>query len=448
MTGSLSMIMLDVTVVAVALPSLSASLGMGPAGEHWVMNAYTLTIASLVALGGRLADSIGRVRCFVAGMLLFTAASVVCGIAHEPGLFLAGRVFQGIGAALMQPSSSTIVISSFAPGERGKAMGVYVGIPMLFLTLGPMVGGLLTDLWSWRACFFLNIPIALFALVMTFIAKPDAGPRTPMRIDPAGATLYLLGLPAFVFGVQQGVEWGWRTPAVLVPLCAGFALVVAFVLTEWHRERPLLNVRLFQDRGFLGNACVLFCAQFAMTGQVIFMSQYFQSELGYDARRAGTALLPMLLPTLLVVHVAGRMYDKVGARRPVLIGTALAAIGLAIQAFTVPSRSYLPIALGMVIFGIGMGFTMSPTNTDALSRVGPQRRGQASGLLGTLRQVAGSLGIAMIGGAVVLGGIGSGRTLADGAAVGHWVACIAFSLAFFAAFSLLTSGAPARNGTR
>ncbi len=174
MTGSLAMILLDVTVVGVALTTIGEDLGLSHAEKQWVMNGYTLAMASLIALCGRLADSFGRVRSFVLGMLVFTIASAMCGVAQSGLMLVAGRAVQGVGAALMQPASSSIVIGSFAPGERGKAMGVYVGIPMLFLTLGPMVGGVLTDLWSWRACFFLNIPIALFAMVMTFVAKPDA----------------------------------------------------------------------------------------------------------------------------------------------------------------------------------------------------------------------------------------------------------------------------------
>ncbi len=436
MTGSLSMIMLDVTVMGVALPSISHDLGMSATGEQWAMNAYLLAIASLVAIGGRSADSLGRVRCFVVGMTVFATASALCGAATSAGAFIAARAAQGLGAALMQPASSTIVISSFAPGERGKAMGVYVGIPMLFLTLGPVLGGLITTWWSWHWCFFLNLPVAALALTLTAVARPHEGPRQRMRISPASVILYLGGLPAFVFGLQQGVEWGWDSPAVLVPLIGGLGLVILFVTAEWKRDRPLLAVRLFEDRGFVGNACVLFCTQFALTGQVIFMSKYFQQELEFSPRDAGIGLLPLMLPTMLIVHVAGRMYDKVGARRPVMIGTLLAALGLAIEAIAAPFLQYIPVAIGMAVFGLGIGFTMSPTNTDALSRVGPERRGQASGLLGTLRQVAGSLGIAIIGAAVVLGGV----------AAGHWTACAAFLLASIAAATLL-DGRPGRRTT-
>ncbi|MDZ4830647.1 MAG: MFS transporter [Phycisphaerae bacterium] len=488
MTGSLAMILLDVTVVGVSLPQIRNDLQLddsGPQTATWVMNAYTLAIASLIALGGRLSDSIGRVRCFVLGVITFAIASVACGMAQSGNALIAARVAQGIGAALMQPSSSTIVISSFAPGERGKAMGVYIGIPMVFLALGPLIGGVLTEYASWRASFFLNIPVAILALALTAKARPTDGPRSTQGFDPRAALLYLAGLPAFVFALQQGSVWGWRTPAILWPLIGGFVLVVLFTVSQWRRERPLLAVRLFEDRPFLGNGLVLFCMQFAMTGQVIFMSEYFQGGLELTPSRAGAALMPMLLPVLIVVHVAGRMYDRGGARAPVLLGTALATIGLACEALLVPHGQYIPVAVGMFLFGAGIGFTMSPTNTDALSRVGPERRGQASGLLGTLRQVAASLGIAVSGAAVLMAQQASVRSrlpvnapeialveraahgdtsaiagladnpalramarsaLMDGTAAGHWVACVAVACAFVVAFIFIPRGSPRDRG--
>lgn len=427
MTGSLAMILLDVTVVGVSLPSITSSFDLSLSERQWVMNAYTLTMASLIALCGRFADSLGRVRAFVIGMLLFTAASVVCGMAVSPTMLIVGRALQGLGAALMQPASSSIVIGSFAPGERGKAMGVYVGIPMLFLTLGPLIGGLLSQHVGWRSVFYLNLPIAAFALIMTAIVRPDNGARMRGRVDPLGVLLYLLGLPALVFGIQQGVEWGWETPAVLVPLIGGLILCVLFVATEWKRAHPLVAVQLFRDRGFLGDALVLFCSQFAMTGQVIFMSDYFQGTLGFSQTQAGAALLPMMLPTLVIVHVAGRIYDRRGARMPILLGTALATLGLCVEAVSVGFASYPAIACGLILFGFGVGFLMSPANTDALSRVGADRRAQASGLLGTMRQVAASTGIAIVGAAVSL----------HGAAAGHWTAAFAFACAFACAFALI-----------
>ncbi|MBL9148460.1 MAG: DHA2 family efflux MFS transporter permease subunit [Phycisphaerae bacterium] len=487
MTGSLAMILLDVTVVGVALPRIRTDLSLAASSWDagvWVMNGYTLALASLVALGGRVADSFGRVRSFVVGVTLFAIASALCGLATDGVTLVAARVLQGVAAAIMQPASSTLVISSFAPGERGKAMGIYVGIPMLFLALGPVIGGLLTEYVSWRACFYINLPVAAAALYLTMRAKPDNGPRAPRGFDPFGAAIYLLGLPAFVFALQQSGAWGWSHPLVRWPLIGGAICLVVFMLTEWRRERPLVAVRLFEDRGFLGNALVLFLMQFAMTGQVIYMSGWLQAGLGFTPSRAGAALMPMLIPVLVVVQIAGRMYDKVGVRRPVLLGTTLATIGLAIEALSIPTGTYLLVAAGMAVFGTGIGFTMSPTNTDALSRVGGERRGQASGLLGTMRQVGASLGIALVGAAVAAAQSRAIRpwmpddpdtarvvteavrgdatqmdsllatpdlhahaqfALAQGTATGQWVACVSIALALLAALAFVRS--PARPAT-
>lgn len=479
MTGSLCLIFLDVTVVGVALPRMQVDLGLSESGVQWVMNAYTLTIASMVALGGRVADSCGRVRMFLTGVVLFSTASALAGLAWESGSIIAARIAQGLGAALMQPASSTIVINSFAPGERGKAMGIYVGIPMAFLALGPLIGGGLTELISWRACFLLNLPVAAAAIALTIRARPNDGPPGVRGFSPLAAALYLAGLPTLVFGLQQWGAWGW-SPTVVASIVVGASLVVVFVRSEWRRSEPLLAVRLFGERGFLGDGIVLFCMQFAMTGQVIYLSSYFQSALGFSPSRAGAALMPMLLPVIVVVQVAGRMYDRLGARTPVLIGTLLATLGLAVEALAIPTGRILPVTIGMVLFGLGIGFVMSPTNTDALSRVGAAARAQASGLLGTLRQVGGSAGIALLGATVLavqtLGVRESGASedlliaaaargdpaslaalasesadrLADarailmrGTAAGQWVAAAAIATAFVVAW-LFVDGTPPR----
>lgn len=394
MTGSLAMIFLDVTVVGVALPRMRSGLGLSDSQAVWAMNAYTLTLACLVALGGRVADRFGRVRCFTTGVAVFALASLACGAATGPELLLAGRVLQGAAAALMQPSSSSIVIDSFGPGERGKAMGVYIGIPMVFLALGPLVGGVLTEWVSWRANFLVNLPVAAVAIVLVTMTGPREVRDPGDRINPVGSAWLVVALGTFVWGLQEIGAHGWRDPVPVASLVLGAVGLLAFVRAETRRERPLLRLALFRDRGLLVAAAVLFCLQFAMAGQVLFGSMYLQAALGFAPAKAGAALLPMLAPVVVTVHVAGRLYDRVGPRGPVLLGTALAAAGLAIEAIAMPGLSYLPIAFGMVTLGLGLGFAMGPTNTDALSRVDSASRPQVSGVLGTVRQVGGSVGIA------------------------------------------------------
>ena len=203
MTGSLAMIFLDVTVVGVALPRMRSGLGLSDSQAVWAMNAYTLTLACLVALGGRVADRFGRVRCFTTGVAVFALASLACGAATGPELLLAGRVLQGAAAALMQPSSSSIVIDSFGPGERGKAMGVYIGIPMVFLALGPLVGGVLTEWVSWRANFLVNLPVAAVAIVLVTMTGPREVRDPGDRINPVGSAWLVVALGTFVWGLQE-----------------------------------------------------------------------------------------------------------------------------------------------------------------------------------------------------------------------------------------------------
>ncbi len=401
MTGSLSMIFVDTTVVGVALQEIRHGLQLGETGLQWVVNAYILSIASLVALGGRASDLLGRVPAFVAGVLIFTVASVLCGAARTGGELVAARVIQGLGAALMQPASGALVISAFAPGERGKAMAVYVGIPMLFMVIGPVLGGAITQWASWRWCFWVNVPVAALALLLTARARPADARAADRRLDIVGAVLILLGLPALVLGLQQGNEWGWRSPAVLACLAAGALLLPAFVAWELSRPAPLLQLRLFRDRGLLANGLLLLLMQFAMTGLVIYGSVYAQAVLGFAPMRAGASILPMLLPVLVVVHVAGRLYDRHGVRLPAITGTVLCTAGLAIQSLGAAWMNYPVMAAGMLLLGTGIGFVMSPTNTDSLSRVPGHQRGQTSGLMQTLRQVGGTLGVAVVGAGVI-----------------------------------------------
>lgn len=402
MTGSLSMIFIDITVVGVALPQIQSDLGMSDVSLQWVVSIYTLALACLVALGGRVADLIGRVPAFVTGVIIFAAASAACGVADSAAMLIAARAVQGAGAAIMQPASGALVISAFAPGARGKAMAVYVGIPLLFMVIGPVLGGEITQAASWRWCFWINLPIAAASLVMTSVARP-ADRRSPSRrIDPIAVVLLVGGLTAFVLGIQQGNEWGWSSRWIVPLIIGGVAALMLFVRLEWSKKEPLLALGLFRDRGLLANAIILFLMQFALNGLVIHGSTYAQYVLAYTPRQAGMSLLPLLVPTLVVVHVAGRLYDRIGVRTPATIGTLGAALGGGITALGAWMMNYPIIAIGMAVIGAGVGFVLSPTNTDSMSRVPPETRAQVSGLVQTMRHMGGTVGLAVIGAVVLL----------------------------------------------
>lgn len=451
MTGSLSMIFIDITVVGVALPQIRNDLGMSEASLQWVVSVYTLVMACLVALGGRAADRFGRVPVFLSGVAAFALASIACGMATSAESLIVARGVQGATAALMQPASAALVIGAFAPGSRGKAMAVYVGIPMLFMVVGPLVGGAITETASWRWCFWVNVPVALVAMALTALARPIDRRRDVGPIDPLAAVLLLLGLPVLILAIQQGNEWGWTTPWLaeaaghfaplgavsgLPLLVVGASLMALFVRSQWRSARPLLALSLFRDRGLLANGLTIFLMQFSMSGLLIQGSVYAQEVLGYDAMQAGASMLPLLVPVLLVVHVAGRVYDRVGVRTPALLGSLLASLGGAMAAMGAWRQNPWIIGSGFTVMGVGIGFVMSPTNTDSLSRVGDESRAQISGLVQTMRLVGGTAGLAIIGATVLtlserLGGTRS-EAFAKAVACGYLVgaaACAGAALA-------------------
>ena len=405
MTGSLSMIMLDSTVVGVALPTIQADVGLGAEGRGWVVNGYLLALASCLALGGRIGDVIGRPSAFRVGMVGFMLASIGCGVAQEPWQLVVGRVAQGIFAAIMQPASAAIVTDSFAPGERGKAMAAYAGISLLFLAAGPVIGGAIIEAASWRWVFWLNLPVAAASLALSWKVGLPSVQRARRPVDALSVALILCGMPLLVGGLQSVASRGWDVPAPWAIAGSGAILMLIFAHRQWRLSahgRALIDLPMLRDRGLLGDCLTLFFIQFATIGQTIFLAIYFQDALGFEPLRAGVATLPLLIPVLVVIHVAGRMYDRVGVRRPVLIGLTLAVVGVAVEVAGIATGIYAVIAAGMALLGTGLGFAMTPTNTDALSRVDPARRGEASGILNSFRQVGSSLGLAFM---VVIVGI-------------------------------------------
>jgi EmrB/QacA subfamily drug resistance transporter len=396
MTGSLSMIMIDTSIVAVALPPIQEDLSIGQNLLEWVVIAYILVLASLMALGGRLGDLLGKPNAFIGGTIGFGIASLLCGLAWDGPSLIAARILQGLAAVVMQPASSALVIGAFPPGERGKAMGIYAGIPILFLTVGPVLGGLITEYASWRLCFIINLPIALAVATAAVIIKPTDTRAAVKSFDWRGASLLATGLPALVLSIQQGQNWGWDNPITLVLLLAGILILVTFVIVELRVEHPIVHLELFRDRAFLGDALMLLLVQAAITGIMIFIGIYLQVVLGYSPGQAGAAMMPLMVPVLVMVHFAGRLYDRIGVRSPATIGAVLLTIGLAILAWGTGSRQYPMMAFGMFLIGMGVPFVQVPSNTDGMSRIEAERRGMASGVLQTFRQFGAATGLAIL----------------------------------------------------
>jgi EmrB/QacA subfamily drug resistance transporter len=397
MTGALSMILIDETVVSVALPSIQRDLDLSGTSLQWVMNAYLLTIAALIAVAGRLSDNFGRVRTFIIGVTIFVMCSALAGLSTEGWHIISMRAVQGVGAAMMIPSSQAIVTSAFPVQERGRAMGIYAGISLAFLALGPLIGGFLTEQFGWEWVFFINIPVGLITVVMTFVARP-AGARIPSvgRFDWIGTVLLVAGLSALVFGLMQSSAWGWSDPAVSLSVAGGALAVALFILVELRVAAPLIELALFRSGNFTGDAVVLFIVQFALMGISVYGSIYSQDVLGFSPIEAGLALLPMTIPLLILAPRVGKLYDRVGPRWLVAGGCIAAAAGFAASAALVVDLDYWKLVPGYAALGAGIAFIMTPSNTDGMNAAPAKLRGQASGLLQSVRQVGGTLGIAAL----------------------------------------------------
>ena len=394
MTGSLSMIMLDSTIIGVALPHIQKSLEMDATARAWSINGYLVAMASWVALGGRLGDRIGRVVAFRIGVVGFVAASIACALAPSGWFFVAARIGQGLFAATMQPASAAIVIDSFPTQQRGRAMATYAGISLLFLAAGPLIGGAFVEYASWQWCFWLNVPIALVSLSLTLALQLHVPRGALRRTDWLSALLLCSGIPIFIFGMQDIGLRGVLSAQTWMSTLIGAAILFTFARRQYQLAQPLIDLRLLRDRGFLGDALVLFFLQAINVGQAIYGSLFMQTVLGFTPFQAGLGSLPLLIPVLVIVHFAGRLYDRRGPRLPLLIGLSFATLGTLVEAGGVYYLSYPTLAVGMFLFGTGCGFAMSPANADALGRVAPQQRGEASGIVQTMRQVGATTGIA------------------------------------------------------
>ncbi len=394
MTGSLSMIMLDATILGVALPTIDRDLHFTAGQQTWAVNGYLVAMASWIVLGGRLGDRLGRMRAFRLGVIGFALASIACALAPSAWVFIAARVAQGICAATMQPASAAIVVDLYPPEQRGRAMATYAGISLLFLAAGALVGGVIVEEASWHWCFGINVPIAIVAIVLTLLVR-WAPPRGQVRpIDWPSIPMLLVGMPVLMTGLQSVRDARGAFGPIILTL-GGVLLLLLFVRRQLRLPAPTIDLRLLSDRGLVANALILFAFQFINTGQGIYGVYYMQTVLGFTPMESGLGTLPLLVPVLLVVHVAGRLYDRIGPRRPILIGVSLALAGTIVESIGVAMLSYPTLAAGMFLLGTGCGFAMSPTNADALSRAPGAQRGEVSGLVQAFRQFGSACGIAL-----------------------------------------------------
>ncbi len=399
MIFAVSMTFIDQTIVSIAAPNIQHELGLSSTGMQWAINAYLLSLAALFAFGGRLADTRGHTRMVVIGVIVFAGASALCGLTPSGSIaeaWLVGfRALQGAGGALMFPAALAIVVQTFPLRERGRALAVFFGIAGGLTSVGPILGGFLTQ-WTWRAIFWVNIPVALVALALIAVARPATEYR-PARIDYRGLALIVAGVGLSIFGFQQASLWGWSSPGVWLCVVGGLAVLAVFGVVESRTESPLIQVGIFRIRPFSVQNVVLGIAMIAFLPTFFFASEYAQIALGKSASGASLVLLYFFLGFVVAAQIGGRMLDRRGAKRPVVLGCALAAVGFYLWAGKVTDLDLGSQVWFIVLAGAGMGFMLGPSSTDAVNRASRLSYGEATGITQTVRNYAASLGIAVLG---------------------------------------------------
>jgi len=397
------MILLDATIVSIAIPAMLRGLNASLNSVVWVTSVYLLTYAVPMLFTSRLGDRFGPKRVFLVGLVLFTLASLWCGLAGDVGTLIAARGVQGIGAALMTPQTLAFISFLFPPARRGAAMGVWGAIAGLATVAGPLLGGLLVDNLGWQWIFFVNVPVGVIAVVMTMILVPDWRPNTAHSFDVPGILLSGAGLLLLVFGLQNGqqYDWGevWGGVTVLELIAGGVALLVAFAVWQrFNRREPLIPFRIFGNRNFSTGTLAAVTVGFTMTGMFFPIVIYFQTVLGLTPLQAGLLTAPMSLLSGVVAPFTGRLSDKVNAKFLLTFGLVALAGGLAwISLQATPATPPLAMIPALLLCGLGIGFIFSPMSTVTMGAVPRELTGSASGIYNTARQVGGVLGSAAVG---------------------------------------------------
>jgi EmrB/QacA subfamily drug resistance transporter len=406
------MAFIDSTALDVVSSTLQSDLHIGATDLFWVLNAYTLFLAALILLGGALGDHYGRKRVFMTGILIFTGASVACGVAANPPVLIAARALQGIGGALMVPGSLALLSVSVASERRGRAIGAWSTFSTLTTLLGPVLGGWLAQQGLWRWVFFINVPLALIALVALIFRVPESWEETGKRpLDWPGAALVTLGLAGITYGFTEAPTYGFTDGRILMALGGGFAALIAFIVVEARSPHPMLPPRLFRSRTFSGaNALTLFL--YAALGAVpFFLLLNLQKIQVYRQQDAGLVLLPLGILLTLLSRWAGGLVDRVGARLPLMVGPAIAGVGFFLLALPGITKgiteywvSYFP---GILVLGIGMGITVAPLTTTVMGAAPTESSGIASGINNAVARTARALAIAILGAVALVSFSGS-----------------------------------------
>jgi EmrB/QacA subfamily drug resistance transporter len=403
---SVLLVSLDTTILNVALPSMQDDLDSSVAGLQWTLDAYTIVLASLLTLAGSTADRVGRRRVFRLGLVLFTGASALCGLAPTPGYLVAFRMVQAIGGSMLTPVAMAILANTFTqPRARARAIGVWGGVVGLSMAAGPVLGGVLVEWVGWRSVFWPNVPTGLAALLLTALYVPESRAPRARRADPVGQLLVMVLLGTSTYAIIEAPDQGWTSPPVVACLIAAAGALAGFVPYENRRSEPLIEPRLFRSAPFGGAVATAVLAFAALGGFLFATTLYLQRQLGLSALDTGLRLLPMAVLSLVCPPLSGRIVGSRGPRVPLLLaGAGITASGvLAVIATRAAHPSGLLLAVTYALFGFGFGFVNAPVTDTAVSGLPPARAGVAAAVAATSRQVGSALGVAVIGAAIAAG---------------------------------------------
>ena len=398
---SLTLIVMDNTILNVAIPSLMQDLNASNSEIQWIIDSYVLVFAGLLLTTGSLSDRFGRKGALQIGLVLFAMGSVSAALSHSTTHLIASRAFMGIGGALIMPSTLSLLTNIFRdPRERAKAIGIWAGFSGAGAALGPVIGGTLLDRFSWQSVFWVNIPLVVVALVAGAALIPRSKSATHHRLDPVGAFLSIAALAGLLFGIIEGPSKGWGSGAVLGGFAVGVAALIAFITWELHTEEPMLDMRLFRNQRFTAASGAITLVFFAMFGSMFLMTQYWQLVHGYSPLQAGVRMLPHAATMMIVAPMSAKLVERLGTKRVVTSGLTVLAVGLAFMSLIEVHSSYLHVIAIFCVIAAGMGLTMAPATESVMGSLPRDKAGVGSAVNDTTRQVGGALGVAIIGSVV------------------------------------------------
>lgn len=397
MSSSLALVFIDQTALAVALPAMQRQLNLSSSLTQWVINAYLLALSTIILLGGKIGDRLGHKRAFLFGVIVFISTSILCALAQSGWWLVTCRALQGIGGAFLMPSTNTLVVNAFPAKERGKALGTYIALAAIFLALGPLLGGLLTQLFSWRAVFWINFPIASFSIFLALFAVPRWKHSEALNLDWLGFFLSALFISGFVLGFMEAPNWGWTSLPSISLFAFSTVSLCTFIGWEQKAKHPFVELALFKNLTTSLLFSVLLILQ-TVAIVFVFWAIFLQNILHYSPLTAGLLLLPAVLPIIFMAPIGGHLRDRYGHRLPMLFGSVLVTLSLIWIALFSRRDYYLWLFPGLLSYGIGFPLTISGIMATVMSMANTQQRGTSSAMLNCTRQFANSIGLAVFSG--------------------------------------------------